>query len=69
MANQKSKAMKKKLYVVLVENSHTGGCDIVGGVFDNKKDMNKFIEDNELEDQGYEIEVVMLNQPNYSLIK
>lgn len=60
--------MKKKLFVVLVEDSHTGGCDIVGGVFDNKKDMNKFIEENKLEDQGYLVEEVKLNEWNYTLI-
>lgn len=60
--------MKKKLYVVLIENSHTGGCDIVGGVFDNKRAVKKFIKDNKLDDQGYEIEEVMLNEWNYTLI-
>ena len=61
--------MKKYLFVVLIENSHTGGCDIVGGVFDNKKDMNNFIEKNKLEEQGYVVEEVRLNEWNYELME
>ena len=57
------------VFVVLVENSHTGGCDILGGVFDNKKDMNNFIKKNKLEDQGYEVEEVRINKWNYELIE
>lgn len=61
--------MKKQLFVVLIENSHSGGCDILGGVFDNKKDMDEFIEKNDLKNQGFCVEKVKLNKWNYQLIK
>lgn len=58
---------KKKLFVVLIENSHDGS-NFVGGVFDNKKDMNKFIKDKKLgKVDAYEVEEVLLNVPNYEL--
>ena len=59
--------MKKKLYVILVENSHTETFDIIGGVFDNKKDMNKFIKENKLKRKEYEVEEVKMNEWNYSV--
>ena len=61
-------ATKKTLYVVLIKNSHTECCDILGGVFDNKKDMNKFIKENNLENQGYEVEETKINEWNYEFI-
>ena len=58
---------KKKLYIVNIENNHTGGY-FVGGVFDNKKDMNKFIKEEKLgKVDDFEIKEVILNEPLYEL--
>lgn len=58
----------KKLFVVLIEDSHYGS-NFVGGVFDNKEDMDNFIKKEKLgKIDNYEVEEVLLNVPNYELL-
>lgn len=54
------------LYCVKVLNNRTECFDIIGGIFNSKENVEKFIEENNI--TQYEIETVQLNQPNYITI-